>query len=311
MGGYDKEGAVPELEIGVINAATPTPLSQDGTLDTGSARRLCRRWIDGGLDGVLLLGSMGEGPYLSDDVRNAFVETCVGEAGDELALFVSAADLSRERMMERARRYAGMGAHCVVLCLPPGLPAARAIADVKDVAEASTVPCTYYDIPANTGTALVLEEVLEILAHPNIVACKDSSNNALLAQALTSDLHRPSGVKVLDGCEYRTAFSAALGYDGVLHGGGVLTARWVRSIWEAAAADGLAKAMEMDREKALFLAAVYNRFSRPLQNTVGQKYALSLLGCLDSERMAIDQRLEEEDRTRIRDAVDAHREWLI
>jgi len=298
-----------ELKVGMVNAATPTPLNPDGTFDREAGGKLCRRWVDIGLDGVFVLGSMGEGPFLSDEVRNAFLETALEEVGDRLTVFAGAADVSRDRMMERALRYAKMGAHCVVLCLPSKVPEARAIADVKAVADACPTACAYYDAPANTGTPLALEQVLDILAHENIPVCKDSSNNALLAQGLTSAAHRPDCF-LLDGCEYRTPWSRAVGYDGVLHGGGVMTGKWVRAIWGKAEGDTLAEAMAMDREKALFLARIYNRFSKPLQNAVGQKYALGLLGCGVGETMAIDQQLDDASRERIRLAVEAAREWL-
>ena len=302
----------PGIRIGAVNAATPTPLTADCGFDADSAARLCCRWIDIGLDGVLLLGTMGEGPSLPEAVRDAFVEFALAETSGRLTLFASAFDLSRARMMSRARRYAAMGADCVVLCLTPGVPVRRAAADVLAVAEACEAPCAFYDTPAVTGTALLLEELLPILEHDNIVACKDSSGNALLAQALTSAEYRPDGVTLLDGNEYHTAYSALLGYDGVLHGGGVLTGRWVRAIWDAAAAGRAQDAAGLDREKALFLAQVYNRFSRPLQNTVGQKYALAYLGCMDeAASVAIDQRLDDAARGRIRAAVDANRKWLV
>jgi 4-hydroxy-tetrahydrodipicolinate synthase len=90
------------LHIGPINAATPTPLKPDGTLDRASALRLCRRWLDIDLDGVFLLGSMGEGPYLPEGVRDAFLELALDQVGGKLALFASVADLSRERMHDRS-----------------------------------------------------------------------------------------------------------------------------------------------------------------------------------------------------------------
>lgn len=300
-----------ELRVGVVNVATPTPLKPDGSFDAASARRLCKRWVDHGIDGVLIIGSMGEGPYLTDDVRNAFVELALQEAGDRVTIFASAADTSRLRMEERALRYARMGAHCVVLCLPGvNTPPPKAVADVKAVAELCPAPCAYYETPENTGTALVLNELLDILSHRNIKVLKDSSNNALISQGLTAPEYRPLGVKLLDGIEYRTPISRLLGYDGVLHGGGVLTGRWVRRIWDTAGEGKLADAMAMDRAKAMFLARVYNRFSRPLQNAMGQKYALKLLGVLDHDTVAVNQSLDDAARTRIREAVAEYRNFI-
>jgi dihydrodipicolinate synthase/N-acetylneuraminate lyase len=294
-------------DLGPINAATPTPLKVDGSLDCVSARRLARRWIDIRLDGVLLLGSMGEGRLLAGRDRDGFVEIALEEAGDRLTLFASAADSSRERMREQAARYAAMGAPYVVLCLPPGVSAARAIADVKAVAESCTVPCCYYDVPAVTGAPLNLEQLRDLLSHPNIVALKDSSNNPLLSQALTAPEYRVPGVKIFDGVEYRTAWSRAVGYDGVVHGGAALTGRRVRAIWEE---PDPARASALDRENSLFLGTIYNRFSQPLQNTVGQKYVLKLLGVLEGEAVAVDQALDDASRVRIAAAVERSREWL-
>jgi len=296
-------------KYGPINAATPTPLMPDGSLDQNSAKKLCKRWLDVKLDGVFLLGSMGEGPYLSDAVRNAFVEIALEEVGDRLTVMACAGDVSRTRMMERALRYADLGAHCVVLFLPPKIPAQKAIADVLTVADACPVPCAYYDIPANTGTPLVVDEILSILSHENIHVLKDSSGNALIQQGLTSE-RRPANCLLWDGNEYHAVFTHLAGYDGVLHGGAALTGLWVRKIWELMEEGRYQEAEDLDRKKALFLARIYNRFSRPLQNTIGQKYALKLLGCLDHEAVVIDQSLDEGSRQRIEAAVEEHRDWL-
>jgi dihydrodipicolinate synthase/N-acetylneuraminate lyase len=271
-------------------------------------KSLADRWVKLKLDGVLLLGSMGEGYILSDSARNAFVEASLSTAGDKLTLFASAADYSRQRMKERALRYAKMGAHCIVLCLPVNVPAAKSVADVKAVADACPIPCAYYDIPLNTGTALVLDEILSILAHPNIVAMKDSSGNPTLWQALCASEYRPK-VKLLHGTESCTAYSAMLGYDGLLHGGGVLSGKRIRAIWDAVESGKLDEAMKLDRENSLCLATIYNRLSRPMHNIAGQKHALKLLGAIENDH-AIEQSLDDAGRARVAGAVEKHRAWL-
>lgn len=301
---------MPDLTPGIVNAATPTPLKPDGVFDRESAKKLCRRWVDIKLDGVLVLGTMGEGPYLPDAVRDAFMETAIEEVGDKVTVYAGAADVSRERMLERALRYAKMGAPCVVFCLPPKVAAPQAIDDVKALADACPVPCAYYDVPFNTGTPLVVGEIRDILSHPNIVVMKDSSNNALIHHGLVDPALRPADCFLMDGCEYHTAYTHMVGYDGCLHGGGVLTGLWVRRIWEAMDAGNIAEALALDHRKAMFLAKVYNRFAKPLQNTMGQKYALKLLGAMDNETVVIKQQLDDAARERIREAVEENREFL-
>ena len=299
-----------KLRIGAINAATPTPLNKNGDFDREAAVRLCQRWSDIELDGVLLLGSMGEGLLLPEQVRTAFVECALAEAGDQLTIFVSAADRTYEAMRERALRYASMGAPCIVLAAPTRVSPREAVDQVLAVAEVCPVPCAYYEVPAVTGVSLNLQEVSEILSHRNICALKDSSNNALLAQALTSPEFPRNGLKLLDGIEYRVSYSAALGYDGVIHGGGVMTGRGVRCIWAAAKAGETNRAMKLDRLNSLCLGGIYNRFSGPVQNIAGQKFALKLMGVFSDERAMVDQPLDEAAHRRIARVLEENREWL-
>ncbi len=299
-----------ELKIGPINAATPTPLRQDGSFDRESARRLCARWLQVGLDGVLVLGSMGEGLSLPEETRIAFVESALQEAGDKLTIFVSAADRSYGAMCDRALRYASMGAPCVVLSAPVGVTSREAVDQVRRVADLCPVPCAYYEVPVVTGVTLYLNELRQILSHPNICACKDSTGNALLAQALTSAGFRED-VKLLDGVEYRVCYSVATGYDGVIHGGGVMTGRRVRCIWSKAKAGQIEEALELDRENSLCLGRIYNRFAGPVQNIAGQKYALKLMGVFADERTVVSQPLDEASRERITRIVEDNRQWLV
>lgn len=300
-----------KLKTGPINAATPTPLESDGALDRDSSVRLCRRWMDIGLDGVFILGSMGEGEYLSEGTRDAFVEAVLEEVRGKLTIFAGAMDTSRSRMRDRALRYAGMGVSCVVLGACPGVSGRRAIQDVKTVADACPVPCSFYHVPSVTGIELNVKQLLDLLSHPNIHAIKDSSANPLIAHGITTKDYRAPDIALFDGCEYRTAFSHMLGYDGVIHGGGVLTARRVRHIWDKVAEGHLEEAIALDRENSLFLAQIYNRLSGPVQNVIGLKYALKLLGVLDEPTVAGEQSLDEASRARIAGLVERHLDWLV
>lgn len=253
---------------------------------------------------------MGEGMLLPDVVRTAFVECALEDARDKLTLFVSAADRTPEAMRERALRYASMGAPCIVLSAPTGVTPHQAVAQVLAVADACPAPCAYYEVPAVTGVALNLNQIMEILSHPNICALKDSSNNAVLAQALTAPQFHRDGVKLLDGVEYRVTYSAALGYDGVLHGGGVMTGRGVRRIWTAAKAGQTREAIELDRLNSLCLGRIYNHFVGPVQNVAGQKFALKLMGVFSDERTMVSQPLDAEAQERVAHVLEQNREWL-
>ncbi|MHC4874557.1 MAG: dihydrodipicolinate synthase family protein [Planctomycetota bacterium] len=122
------------MELGIMHGATPTPIMADGSLDKDGAEKLCKRLIDIDLDGVLLLGTMGEGPYLPDTTRNDLVEYAADKVKGKVTIFTSVADSSRERMIERAKRYEKMGTDIIVICCTPKVSLGKAIADVKAVA---------------------------------------------------------------------------------------------------------------------------------------------------------------------------------
>ena len=297
--------------IGPINAALPTPLLPDQRLDETSARRLfahCRRI---NLDGVFVLGSMGEGSLLTDRARERLVAIAHEELSGKITVLAGASDSSAVRMHERAVRYGALGADYVIFTIPLNVSIDRGIDELHKIASASMLPCGYYEVPAVTGRALSFSQLQRLVAHPNIHVFKDSSNNALHAQGIAAGLLRSANVTILDGVEFRTAFSASLGYDGVLHGGGAMTARRVRRIWELALVGNYREAIELDRINSLFLAAVYDRFLTSARATIGQKSVLKLLQVCDHETVILDQTLDGEARTRIEAALKSHHDELF
>ena len=89
-----------------------------------------------------------------------------------------------------------------------------------------------------------------------------------------------------------------------------MTGRGVRCIWTAAKAGEMQKAMELDRINSLCLGGIYNRFSGPVQNISGQKFALKLMGLFSDERTIVDQPLDEAAYRRIASVLEENREWL-
>ncbi len=285
--------------IGPINAAVPTPLTMAKELDTKSTRRLCEHCRQIGLDGIFILGSMGEGRLLSEKARQNMVAAVQEELAGHLTVFASASDATAEGMRVRALQNASMGVDYVILTLPEDGTAADGIRHICKIADTCSVACGYYEVPSVTGKALTFNQLQQLLAHPNIKVFKDSSNNALIAQAITDRHLRPEGVALLDGVEFHTTYSAGLGYDGILHGGGALTARRIRRIWQLMQAGNIDEAMTLDRKNSLFLASIYDRLATSYRATIGQKYALTILGVFAHDTVLLEQELDPAARSNI------------
>jgi 4-hydroxy-tetrahydrodipicolinate synthase len=69
--------------LGEVLTAIVTPFRADGTVDLGCFRALCRHLVENGSDGVVVTGTTGEAPTLSDDDRFALCEVAVDELGGD------------------------------------------------------------------------------------------------------------------------------------------------------------------------------------------------------------------------------------
>src|SRR5256885_15082644 len=74
------------MPIGGVLTAMVTPFDVDGRLDEGATVRLMRHLLDHGSDGLVLAGTTGEGPTLTDEEKIRLWELAVAEGGDETYL---------------------------------------------------------------------------------------------------------------------------------------------------------------------------------------------------------------------------------
>ena len=98
--------------------AMPTPLQQNEDLDAASFRKLIDHCIGEGADGIMILGSMGEGAALTDPVRDEAMEVAAEHVGKRVPLLVTISGASTRRTLENARRAEGLGADYLVTTSP-------------------------------------------------------------------------------------------------------------------------------------------------------------------------------------------------
>ena len=165
--------------IGVAGAAlqgvwniVPTPFTPSGELDHGGIARLTAFVMDTGVDGMTILGVMGEAPKLSDAERTRVIETTLGQAAGSLPVCVGVSHASTDRAVAFAREAAALGAHSVMLSPPPlAKPTDAALRrHYVAVAEAIDVPIVVQDFPPSSGVQLSVEFMAALAA--DIPACR-------------------------------------------------------------------------------------------------------------------------------------------
>lgn len=97
----------------------PTPFHPDEELDLQSLRTLTDFVVGSGVDGMTILGVLGEGGKVSDRERSAIVEVTLAQANGRVPACVTVSAASAYRSIEYAREARAMGAHSVMLSAPP------------------------------------------------------------------------------------------------------------------------------------------------------------------------------------------------
>src|SRR3954452_18748259 len=133
----------------------PTPFLDDGSLDEASLPRLTRFVAGCGVDGMTILGVLGEAAKLSDAERGVVIRGVVAAAGD-LPICVGVSHAATDRAIAFAREAAAAGAHSVMLA-PPALTRPNddaVLGHYLAVAAAVEIPVVVQDHPASSGVTM-------------------------------------------------------------------------------------------------------------------------------------------------------------
>ena len=213
-----------------------TPLSSRDSLDHYGLSRLVEHLLSGGVSGLFLLGTTGEGPSLHYRLRYELVEkTCELVAG-RVPILVGVTDTSLVEAVELAKFSREAGAAAIVAAPPYYFPVEQPLllTYLQRLADESPLPLFLYNMPSCVKVMLAFETVETLARHSNVVGLKDSSGDMdYFQRALTLRDFRPDWT-ILMGPEQRMAESVLLGSDGGVTGGANLNPRLFVDLYEAA-----------------------------------------------------------------------------
>lgn len=155
-----------------------TPLDERRRLDRTGVKNMVNHLVDGGVDGIFLLGTTGEGPHLPYAIRRELVkETCRLVKG-RVPVLVGITETDLEDALAFAKDCRAFGADGVVAAPPYyfKLTQAECVAWFRELADRSPLPLVVYDMPAHTDTTIEPATIAALAKHPNIAAMKDSSS---------------------------------------------------------------------------------------------------------------------------------------
>ncbi|HZK53811.1 MAG TPA: dihydrodipicolinate synthase family protein [Desulfosporosinus sp.] len=200
--------------FGVIPALA-TPLTYEGTIDVLNFKKLIRNVLTAGCNGIMILGSAGEGIVLDSKNYSLAVETAVTEVNGKYPVIVGAGDVSTEGVYKKSDLAFDLGADAILVvpqCYFP-IPQIGVENFYRRLADRSKLPVMIYNIPALTKIEVGLETVMNLSTEENIVGMKDSSGDFAYFQRVLA-YAQSSTFKVFQGRAPFFLASVLMGADG-------------------------------------------------------------------------------------------------
>jgi 4-hydroxy-tetrahydrodipicolinate synthase len=169
--------------LGEILTAIATPFKADGSLDVGAFRALAAHLVANGSDGLVVTGTTGESPTLTDDERFALFEAAVDEVGDRATVVAGTGTYSTDHSIHLTKRAHELGVDGFLVVTPYyNKPPARGIVrHFQEIAAVTDRSIVVYNIPARVVLNLEPTTIAELATIPNVRAVKQA--NADLEQA--------------------------------------------------------------------------------------------------------------------------------
>jgi 4-hydroxy-tetrahydrodipicolinate synthase len=163
--------------LGAILTAIVTPFKSDGSLDLEAFRRLARHLVDNGSDGLVVTGTTGESPTLSDDEKAALWGAAVEEVGDRATVVAGTGTYDTRHSVHLTERAHELGVDGVLVVTPyySKPPPRGIVAHFNAVAEASDRPIVVYNIPGRVVLNLEPETIAELAEIPTVAAVKQAN----------------------------------------------------------------------------------------------------------------------------------------
>jgi 4-hydroxy-tetrahydrodipicolinate synthase len=195
--------------------ALVTPFKADFSIDFEALRKLVRMQIDGGTDFLVVQGTTGESPTLSQAEKMAVLDAVMTENDGKLKIVYGVGGNNTLAVGEALKAVpAGVDG---ILSVSPyyNKPIQKGIVEhYKYIAGCTDLPIILYNVPGRTGSNMLPETTLALAEVPNIVAMKEASGN--MEQIMEIIRLRPEGFGVLSGDDALTMPLIAAGADGVI-----------------------------------------------------------------------------------------------
>jgi 4-hydroxy-tetrahydrodipicolinate synthase len=282
-------------EIRGVITAMATPFDESGGVDEAAALRLAGRLLEHGSHGLVISGTTGEAPTLTDEEALVLLRAIRKEVGEEALLICGTGTNYTQHSIELTEAAAEAGADAALIVTPyynkPN--PAGVLAHFKAIAEAVPgLPLIAYNIPSRVVVNVPPEQLAEIAKIESVVAVKQANND---------DLQPIEGMGLLAGNDEIFLRTLELGGTGGILVSSNLIGPQMREVWDAAQAGEFERAREIDATLRQVYAAM-----GVTTNPIPVKAALAMTGLIPSGGLRLPLvPADSEQRATVREALES------
>jgi 4-hydroxy-tetrahydrodipicolinate synthase len=207
------------MSLNGVYTALITPFRSDLSIDWDGLDHLIDFQIDGGVTGILLLGTTAETPTLDPEEQEQILKRAIARIAGRVPVMVGIGTNNTKTTLKNAELAERLGANSLLLVSPYyNKPTQEGLKlHFSAVAESTKLPIVLYNIAGRTGVNIQTNTILELSKHANIVGVKEASGNVeQITEVIQNVQNQSQNFKVTSGDDALTLPVMALGACGVI-----------------------------------------------------------------------------------------------
>ena len=203
-------------EIGRLITAMVTPFDEQGEVDYDQAKALAKALVASGSDGVLVSGTTGESPTLTNDEKLRLWAEVKDALGDSGVVIAGTGNYSTAESIELSKEAEQQGVDGILLVVPyyNKPPQEGLYQHFKAIAESVNLPCMLYNVTSRTSLNMTDETTIRLSHVDNIVGIKEAGSD--MDQITRIIDGAKDGFRVWSGNDNETYYMMATGGYGVV-----------------------------------------------------------------------------------------------
>ncbi len=260
-------------EIGRLLTAMVTPFTDEDEVDYGKARQLATALTNSGSDGLVIGGTTGESPSMSDDEKIRLFAEVKEAVGDSAAVVAGTTDNNHRKSVELSREAESVGVDGLLLTVPAynKPPQEGLFRHFQAIAESTSLPGILYNVPSRTSLNMTDDTTLRLAEIDNIVGVKEASSDPVQITRIIDGA--PDGFRVWSGNDDETFSIMCTGGYGIVSVAAHIIGNQIKAMMGMVLEGDVESAASEHRRLLPFFKAIFW-----VTNPVPIKYAVNRAG---------------------------------